>query len=96
MRQGVGLVGADVDELRRTAARGAPAARHIRSTFAADRAPHGDQPGGEIASGKFGLVVIHYEAQKDSSAATVAAGCSTAGEWAALSIATAAPPGVRP
>ena len=57
VREGVGLVGPDVDELRRLAARGARPARHVGLAVARDRAtdlaePHREAPRGHGACGR--------------------------------------------
>ena len=57
VRQRVGLVGPDVDELRRRAARGAAAARHVRAALPRQRRLHHAQPRREGAGVQLGLVV---------------------------------------
>ena len=52
----VGLVGFDVDELRRGSARGAASARHVGRVFATDRALHLGHPRREVASGQVSSV----------------------------------------
>src|SRR4029079_2046423 len=52
----VRLVGADVYELRRGAARGALAARNIGALFPGDRRLHARQPRGEFTGGNRGHV----------------------------------------
>src|SRR5205807_7730292 len=56
--QGVGLAGPDVDELRRGAAGGAPAAGHGGGRLVAQGRFHAAQPGREV-TGREGTVVAH-------------------------------------
>ena len=59
----VGLVRADVDELRRGATGGAAVARHVGSVFPADRALDLDHPRREVA-GRQDTIGAHAGARK--------------------------------
>ena len=57
VRQRVGLVRPDVDELRRTAARGARPARHVRRGPGVDRRHRAATPRREVPGGQ--VVLLH-------------------------------------
>ncbi len=80
----VGLVGADVDELRRGAARGAAVARHVGSVFTSDRALDLDHPRREVARRQV-AVGVHAGARKHAASGGMSIASDTSWPCAATS-----------